>query len=67
MSRAFSKRLFLLMSELVIFHFGSLRLFSKASWGLPSGDEERTLVDGKAGFNLFDGCVSEVEVVIDGL
>lgn len=49
------------------FQFGSLVLFSKAIMGLALGEEERTLVDGKAGLNVFDGCVSEVETVIDGL
>jgi hypothetical protein len=66
MSCAFSKRLFVLVSEVIDLHFGSLSLFSKPRWG---GEEERTVVDGKAGLNVLDGdgCVSEVETVIDGL
>ena len=67
MSCAFSKRLFVLVAEVIDFHFGNLRLFSKARWDLPSGEEERMVVDGKAGLNVFDGCVSKVETVVDGL
>lgn len=65
MSCAFPKRLFVLVSEVIDFQFGSLRLFSKARWGLPLGEEEMTVVDGKADLNVFDGWVSEVETVID--
>jgi hypothetical protein len=42
-------------------------LFSKARWGLPLGEEGRTVVGGVAGLNEFDGCVPEVETVIEGL
>ena len=49
------------------FQFGSLILFSKELRGLALFEEERTLVDGKAGLNVFDGCVSEVGTVIEGL
>ena len=31
------------------------------------GEGERTAVDGKVCLNVFDGCVSEVETVNDGL
>lgn len=68
MSCAFSKRLLVLVSEVIGFHFGSLRrLFSTAIWGLPLGEERRTVVEGKGGLNVCDGWVSEVEAVIDGL
>ena len=67
MSWAFVKRLFEPVSEVVAFQIGSLRLFSTAIWCLALGEEERTVVDGKSGLNVFDGCVSEVETVIDGL
>ena len=63
MSCAFFKCLLVLASD---FQFGSLRLFSsKARSGLPLGEDGRTVVDGKAGLNVFDRCVSEAETVVD--
>jgi hypothetical protein len=68
MSCNFIKRLLVLAAEVIDFHLGNcLRLFSKARWVLPSGEEERMAVDGKSGLNVCDGCVSEVETVVDGL